>query len=146
MDSASSASRSSSVVFPGAPDSMVLSERSLPSSSSSVDGAGVLGVGGGCPSMGPTCPAVFTSSSKMSVTYTPRNIPNTPPTRIGRLEDLNTAEDMPNEADRQLWTHGDDEEDEATVRALIETAEDPEEAFKQRLHCGSAYVEEIIDD
>src|SRR6266702_1327170 len=81
-----------------------------------------------------------------NVTYTPRNIPNTPPTRIGRLEDLNTAEDMPNEADRQLWTHGDDEEDEATVRALIETAEDPEEAFKQRLHCGSAYVEEIIDD
>src|SRR6266702_58719 len=44
MDSAKSANLSSSVVFPGAPDSMVLSEHSLPSSSSSVDGAGVLGV------------------------------------------------------------------------------------------------------
>ena len=44
MDSAKSANLSSSVVFPGAPDSIVLSERSLPLSSSSVDGAGVLGV------------------------------------------------------------------------------------------------------
>ena len=51
---------------------------------------------------------------------------------------------MPNEAEECLWTHGDDEEDEATVRAIIEAAE--KEAFKQRLHCGSAYVEEVIDD
>jgi len=29
---------------------------------------------------------------------------------------------------------------------MIEDAEDPEEALKQRLHCGGAYVEEIIDD
>ncbi len=55
-------------------------------------------------------------------------------------------EDMPNEAEKHLWTHGDDEEDEATVRAMIEAAEDPDEAFKQRLHCGGAYVEEILDD
>ncbi len=53
---------------------------------------------------------------------------------------------MPNEAEECLWTHGDDEEDEATVRDMIEAAEDPEEAFKQRLYCGLAYVEEIIDD
>ena len=44
MDSARSANLSSSVVFPGAPNSTVLSECSLPSSSSSVDGAGVHGV------------------------------------------------------------------------------------------------------
>src|SRR6266702_1143002 len=66
IDSANLANLSSLVVFPGAPDSMVLLERSLPSSSSSVDGAGVLGVRGGCPSIGPTCPAVCTSSSKIS--------------------------------------------------------------------------------
>ena len=44
------------------------------------------------------------------------------------------------------WTHGNNEEDEATVRAMIEATEDPQEAFKQRLHCGGAYVEELIDD
>ncbi len=53
---------------------------------------------------------------------------------------------MPTDEDIHYWTRGDDEEDKATVRALIEAAEDPEEALKQRLHCGSAYVEEIIDD
>jgi len=68
IDSARLASLSSSVVFPGAPDSIVFLEPSLPlsSSSSSVDGAGVLGVGVGCLSIGPTCPAVHTSSSNMS--------------------------------------------------------------------------------
>ncbi len=45
-----------------------------------------------------------------------------------------------------MTTHGEDDEDEVTVRALIEAAEDPEEALKQRLHCGVAYVEDIIDD
>ncbi len=53
---------------------------------------------------------------------------------------------MPTDEEVHYWTHGDDDEDETTVRTLIEAAEDPEEAFKQRLHCGSAYVEEIIDD
>ena len=62
IDSASSASPSSSVVFPGAPDATVGFECLLPSSSSSVDGVGALGG----PSIGPTCPAVRTSSSKMS--------------------------------------------------------------------------------
>ena len=67
MDSASLAKCSSSVVFPGIPDSTVFSELSLPLSSlSSVDGAGVLGVGIGCPSIGSTCPAVCTLSSNMS--------------------------------------------------------------------------------
>src|SRR6266702_2124778 len=66
IDSAKLASPSSSVVFPSTPDSIVLSDHSLPSSSSSVDGAGVLGARGGCPSIGPTCPAVCTLSSKMS--------------------------------------------------------------------------------
>src|SRR6266702_1157373 len=81
-----------------------------------------------------------------NVTYMPCDIPATPSTRIGRLEDLDDIKDTPNKAEERLWTHGDDEEDEATVRAMIEAAEDPDEAFKQRLHCGSAYVEEIIDD
>ncbi len=76
----------------------------------------------------------------------PREVPAILPTRIGRLEDLDIMEDMPNKAEERLWTHGDDEEDKATVRALIEDAEDPDEAFKRRLHCGGAYVEEIIDD
>ncbi len=53
---------------------------------------------------------------------------------------------MPTNEDIHYWTHGDDEEDEATVRAIIEAAEDPEEVLKQRLHCGGAYVKEIIDD
>ena len=51
--------------------------------------------------------------------------------------------------DTQFWTHGDDEEDEATVWAILEGEEylsDPQEALKQRLHCGGSYVEEIIDD
>ncbi len=58
------------------------------------------------------------------------------------------TEDMPTAEEVQLWTHGDDEEDEmdeATVRAILYT-EDPQEAIKQRLHCGGAYVEEILDD
>ncbi len=76
----------------------------------------------------------------------PRAVPTTPATRLGRLEDLEIMEDPPNMADRRLWTHGDDEEDEDTVRALVEDAEDPDEAFKERLHCSGAYVEEIIDD
>jgi len=70
MDSARLARPSSSVVFPGYPDSMVSSEGSLPHSSSSsrlsVEGAGVLGVGGICPSIAPTFPDVCTSSSNMS--------------------------------------------------------------------------------
>ncbi len=58
------------------------------------------------------------------------------------LQDMLTDEDI------HYWTHGDedDEEDEATVRAMIAAAEDPQEALKQRLYCGGAYVEEIIDD
>ncbi len=67
MDSARLARPSSSVVFPGCPDSIVPSEFSLPSPSSllSVDGAGVLGAKGGCPSMAPTFPDVCTLSSNM---------------------------------------------------------------------------------
>ncbi len=53
---------------------------------------------------------------------------------------------MPTKEDIHYWTHGDDEEDEATVHAIIEDAEDPEEALKKRLYCGGAYVEEILDN
>ncbi len=61
------------------------------------------------------------------------------------MPDLELLQDTPTDEDIHFWTHGDDEEDEATIRATLE-AEDPQEAFKQCLHCGSAYVEEIIDD
>ena len=80
------------------------------------------------------------------VTYGP---PPTNDTRIGALRDLEPLEplqDQPTSEDIHYWRYGDDEEDEATVRAMIEAAEDPDEAFKQRLHCGGAYVEEIVDD
>ncbi len=84
----------------------------------------------------------------LHVTYTPHDIPATPPTCVGGLRDLNILESMPSEADEHYWRHGDDEEDEkdeATVRAILYT-EDPQEAVKQRLHCGGAYVEEILDN
>jgi len=52
---------------------------------------------------------------------------------------------MPTSKDIHYWTHGDDEEDEATIQAMLYT-EDPQEAIKQRLHCGGAYVKEIMND
>ncbi len=61
------------------------------------------------------------------------------------MPDLMPQQSMPTDEDIHYWTHGDDEEDEATVRAMLD-AEDPQEAFKQCLYCGGAYVEEIIDD
>ncbi len=64
---------------------------------------------------------------------------------IDDIPDLRQLQDMPTDEDIHYWTHGDDEEDEATVTAMLD-AEDPQEAIKQRLHCGGAYVEEIIDD
>ena len=67
MDSARVARPSSSVVSPGCPDLTVLSDCSLPCSSQlSVDGAGVLGTMGGCPSIAPMFPDVCTSSSNIS--------------------------------------------------------------------------------
>src|SRR6266702_3644872 len=69
MDSAKLARPSSSVVFLGCPDSIVFSDCSLPWSSSSsrlsVDGAGVLGVKRGCPSIAPMFPDVCISSSNI---------------------------------------------------------------------------------
>jgi len=59
--------------------------------------------------------------------------------------DLKPLQDMPTDKDIHYWTHGDDEE-EATVCAMLSAEEDPYEAIKQCLHCGGAYVEEIIDD
>ncbi len=71
------------------------------------------------------------------------------------LKDLDHTEEMPSEADICLWTHGDDDEDSKTVCTILEepenakepedTKEDPYEAIKQCLHCGGAYVKEIID-
>jgi len=84
------------------------------------------------------------------VTYEPSANLDQANTCIGALiddmPDLVPQQDTPTEEDVYYWTHEDDEEDEATVRAMIEAADDPQEAFKQRLHCGGAYVEEILDD
>ncbi len=65
MDSAKSASLSSSVVFPGASDSIVPSEPSLSLSPSllSVEGAGVYGAWGSCPSICPWFLAVCHSDN-----------------------------------------------------------------------------------
>ncbi len=92
--------------------------------------------------------ALTHSLSDLSVTYGPSSTPAEQHTRIGALRDLEPLQDMPTNEDIHYWTHGDDEEDEkdeATARALLYT-EDPQEAVKQRLHCGRAYVEEILDD
>ncbi len=68
---------------------------------------------------------------------------------IDDIPDLKPLQDMPTDEDIHYWTHGEDE-DETTVCAMLdapeEADEDPQEAIKQRLHCGGAYVEEIIDD
>ncbi len=84
------------------------------------------------------------------VTFWPPPSPPEPHTHIGALGDdildLEPLQDTPTCEDLYYWTHGDDEEDEATVRAMIEAAGDPYEAVKQHLHCGGAYIEEIIDD
>jgi len=88
-----------------------------------------------------------------NVTYPPRDTPATLPTCMGMLQDLDTTQDMPNRAEIHLWTHGDDNEE--TVRAMLDTlgdaeepdnAKDPQEAFRQRLYCGGAYIKRIIDN
>ncbi len=61
------------------------------------------------------------------------------------MPDLKPLQDTPMDEDIHYWTHGDDEEDEATIMAMLDT-KNPQEAIKQRLHCGGAYIEEIIDD
>ncbi len=90
----------------------------------------------------------------MIVTYEPREVPATPSTRLGKLQDLDTTQEMPNEAEVHLWTHGDDEDGE-TVRAMLDTpdiaeepedAEDPQEAFLRRLQGGGGYIERIINN
>ncbi len=59
--------------------------------------------------------------------------------------DLMPLQDMPTDDDIYYWTHGDNKEDEATIRAMLD-AEDPQEVIKQCLHHGGAYIREIIDD
>jgi len=71
-------------------------------------------------------------------------------TRIGAfaddMPDLEVLQDMPTDQDIRYWMHRDDEEDEATICTMQNTKEDPYEVTKQHLHCGGAYMEEIIDD
>ncbi len=80
------------------------------------------------------------------VTCGPSPSPPLQHTHIGALRDLEPLQQSTlMDEDIHYWTHGDDEEDEDTVHAIL-AAEDPQEAMKQRLHCGGAYVEEILDD
>jgi len=83
------------------------------------------------------------------VTYQPLSNPAEPRTRIGALiddlPDLMPLHNMVTEEDLHYWKYGDDEEDEATIQAILD-AEDPQETIKQRLYCGGTYVEEILDD
>ncbi len=62
------------------------------------------------------------------------------------MPDLKPLQDMPADEEIHYWTHGDDEEDKATVCAMLSAEEDPYEAIKQCLHCKGAYVKEIIDN
>ncbi len=66
------------------------------------------------------------------------------------MPDLELPQDMPTDEDVHYWTHGDDEEDEATVRAIVyereEADEDPQEVIKRRIHYEGTYVDEITDD
>ncbi len=44
------------------------------------------------------------------------------------LQDLKPTEEMPDEANIHLWTHGDDDDDdEDTIHAMIDAPEDAEE-------------------
>ncbi len=61
------------------------------------------------------------------------------------MPDLMPQQDMLTEEDVHYWRYRDNEEDEATVRAML-YAEDPQEAIKQCLRCGGVYIEEILDD
>ena len=59
------------------------------------------------------------------------------------MPDLEPLQSMPIDEDIHYWTYRDDEEDEATVHAMLSAEE---EAVKQCLHCGGVYIKEIIDD
>ena len=64
------------------------------------------------------------------VTYGPSPSPPPQHTHIEALRyDLPNLEDKLTEEDVHFWTHGDDEEDEATVHTILD-AEDPQEAMK----------------
>ncbi len=63
---------------------------------------------------------------------------------LDKLLDLEPPQDTPTDEDIHYWTHGDDKEDAAIVHTMLEVKEDPYEAVKQCLHCGGAYVKEII--
>ncbi len=73
-----------------------------------------------------------------------------PPTCIGTLYDLAPQEDLPSETDIHYWTHGDDDEDDATVHRMIDLPEDAKEPentedMKRRLHLYEGVVE-LLDD
>ncbi len=61
------------------------------------------------------------------VMFQPCDTPATPPTHAGMLRYINHQYDMPNKDEIHLWTHRNDDEDDATVHAMLDTPEDAEE-------------------
>ncbi len=105
---------------------------------------------GGAAALGINCNVpdsvlTFSSVPGLYVTYGPPPASPPPDTRIGALRDLEPLQDTLTNEDLHYWTHGDDDEDEDTVCAIL-AAKDPQEALKERLHCGAAYIKEILDD
>jgi len=43
------------------------------------------------------------------------------------LQDLDHTQDMPNKADIHLWTHEENDKDDAMIHAMLDTLEDAEE-------------------
>jgi len=63
------------------------------------------------------------------------------------LQDLSHDQNMPSEADIRLWTHRDDNKDNATVHTMLdvpEEAEDPE--FAENLEDAHALYRMIMGD
>jgi len=69
----------------------------------------------------------FLTQNQWDVTFQPHDTPATPPTCAGMLQYIDPEYDLPNKAEIHLWTHGQDEEDDATVHAMIDAPEDAEE-------------------
>ena len=63
----------------------------------------------------------------MVVTFQPCNTPATPPKRAGMLRYIDHQYDMPNKDEIHLWTHRNDDKDDATVCVMLDTLEDAEE-------------------
>ncbi len=65
------------------------------------------------------------------VTFQPHAVPATPATCVEMLQDLDHMQEMPSEANIHLWTHRDDDKDNATVHAMLDAPEDAKEDYEE---------------